>query len=91
MTSYKNSNGVKKRIIFDLILFCAIFYTPWWFVAILAFTGAFFLPQYYEIIAFGVLVDILYGAGQLTLGGISGFLAAIIIFFTASYTRKAVR
>lgn len=82
---------MKKRIIFNLVLLGAVFYTPWWVVVILAFIGAYFCPPYYEIIFFGVLVDILYGAGSFPLGGVYGILGAIAIFFTASYARKAFR
>lgn len=82
---------MKKRIIFDLILLGAIFYSPWWIVAILAFIGAFVWPMYYEIIVFGVIVDVLYGVNSATFGGLAGVLTAIVILFVASYSRKAVR
>lgn len=82
---------MKKRIIFDLILFCAIFYLPWWVVAILAFIGAFVWPMYYEIIAFGLLVDVLYGTNSATFGGLAGVFTAVVVLFAASYARKAVR
>jgi len=82
---------MKKRIIFDLILVGAIFYTPWWVVAVLAAIGAFLWPLYYEIIAFGILVDILYGAKTLPFGGVFGTIAAVIIFMTAAFARRAVR
>lgn len=82
---------MKKRIIFDLILFGAIFYLPWCVVAILAFIGAFVWPMYYEIIAFGVIVDVLYGASSVTFNGLVGVIVAVVILFAASYARKAVR
>lgn len=82
---------MKKRIIFDLILFGAIFYLPWWIIAILAFIGAFVWPMYYEIIAFGVIVDVLYGANSSTFAGLASVLAAVVILFAASYARRAVR
>lgn len=52
------------------MLLGAVFYAPWWFVLVLAFIGAYFYPPYYEIILFGVLVDILYGASSFPLGGV---------------------
>ncbi|MFZ2303510.1 MAG: hypothetical protein WAV98_01815 [Minisyncoccia bacterium] len=82
---------MKKRIIFDIILLSTVFIAPWWFVAILAFVGAFFWSPYYEIFIFGVLLDILYGANAFPLGGVYGILGAIAIFISASYTKKAVR
>lgn len=82
---------MKNRIIFGVVLLAAVFYTPWWIVAPVAFVGAFIYPTYYEIFLFGVLVDILYGASAFPLGGVYGILGAIAIFFIASYARRAVR
>ena len=82
---------MKKRIFFDLILLVAVFYTPWWVVAVLGLIGAFYCSQYYEVIVAGLLIDILYGASSFPLGGVYGILGATAIFFTASYARRAVR
>lgn len=82
---------MKKRIIFDLILAGAIFYAPWWFVLVFAAMGAFIWPMYYEIIAFGVLVDLLYGTKSLPFGGIFGTIAAVLIFVAGAYAKKSVR
>ncbi|HBB44249.1 MAG: hypothetical protein UW27_C0004G0045 [Parcubacteria group bacterium GW2011_GWA1_44_13] len=82
---------VRKRIIFDIILLGAVFYTPWWIVAIISFAGAFFWRPYFEIFIFGILLDLLYGASAFPLGGVYGILGALAIFITASYAKKAVR
>lgn len=82
---------MKKRIIFDLIVLASIFYVPWWIVAILAFVGAFYCTSYYEIFIFGLIIDILYGAKAVHLGGIYGIVSALIIFIAATYTKRAVR
>lgn len=82
---------MRNRIIFSVVLLGAVFYTPWWIVAILAFIGAFLWPSYFEIFAFGILLDILYGASAFPLGGVYGILGATAIFFIASHARRAVR
>lgn len=82
---------MRNRIIFNVVLLGAVFYMPWWVVAVIAFAGAFLFPLYYEIIAFGMLIDILYGASSFPLGGMFGILGAIVIFFSASYAKKSVR
>lgn len=87
----KISRIVRNRIIFNIILFLAVFYTPWWFVVILALIGCFLYPLYFEIFIFGILLDILYGANAFTLGGVYGILGATVIFLFTSYARKAVR
>ena len=82
---------MKKRIIFDILLLGAVFYAPWWVVVIFAFVGAFMWPPYYEVIAFGVLLDLLYGSHVLALGGMLGLFVAVAILLVAAHVRKAVR
>jgi len=83
---------MKKRIIFDLLLIGVIFYAQqWWLIALVALWGAFLWAPYYEIIALGILADLLYGAVSLPFGGMLGVLSAFIIFFIGSYIKKAVR
>lgn len=82
---------MRNRIIFDLILLAAVFYTPWWAVAILAFVGAFMWTTYYEIFICGLLIDLLYGAHIFSLGGIFGIVGSVVIYFVASYAKKIVR
>lgn len=82
---------ILKRIIFDIALFFAIFYLPWWVIVIAGFWGAFTFSFYYEIIVAGLLLDILYGARLLALEGIYNTIFAVGIFLVASYSKKAVR
>lgn len=85
------SSTVIKRAFFDIVLLVAVFYTPWWIVAILAFVGAFIWSSYYEIFICGLLIDLLYGAPAFPLGGIYGLVGSVVIFFTALYARRIVR
>lgn len=80
-----------KRIIFDLLLLGAIFYTPWWVAALLAFVCVFLIPRYYEILVFGLLVDLLYGTSVSTLYGMVGTVGAVALFFTGEFAKKIVR
>lgn len=82
---------MKKRLFFDLVLLGAVFYTPWWFVAIIAFFGVLFFSSFYEIIVFGALIDFLYGARTLSAMGTMGLLGAVVIFALATYVKKIVR
>lgn len=80
-----------KRIIFDLVLLSAIFYTPWWVAAALAFVCVFLIPRYYEILVFGLLVDLLYGTSMSTFYGMAGTIGAIILFLVGEFAKKVVR
>jgi hypothetical protein len=82
---------MKKRIIFDILLLGALFYTPWWVLAVLAFLGAFFCESFYEVILLGLLADLLYGANMGSYHGFLGVVSAALIFVAALYTRKILR
>jgi hypothetical protein len=49
-----------KRAIFDVIFFISILIFPWWIPFALAFVGIFVFPHFYEFIAGGVLIYVLY-------------------------------
>ena len=80
-----------KRIFFNLLLLGAVFYTPWWAVAVIAFVGAFLFPSYYEIIMAGVFVDLLYGTQAHMMRGVLGLIVTLALFIVARYFRQAVR
>ncbi len=82
-----------KRIIFGLILIGTIFYAPWWAVFILAILGAFHFPRYYEVFAFGILFDFLYGiTGSIFFGfGIIGLIVSCLIFFGIERAKREIR
>lgn len=80
-----------KRILFDVLFLGVIFYAPWWVVAVFAFAGVFFFPSYYEVIAGGVLFDLLYGASNYFTRGIIGFLSTLVLFVVARRLKRAVR
>lgn len=80
-----------KRIIFDLVLLAAVFYTPWWVVVPLVFFGAFYFPSYYEIFVAAVMTDLLYGASSTMLYGIASVVGAIVLYFLAQQAKKLVR
>ena len=80
-----------KRISFDVLLLAAVFYFPWWLAALGAFVGAFSFASYYEIFAFGVLFDIIYGVPTATLHGLIGIVGATIFYFLGEVSRNYIR
>lgn len=82
---------MKKRFFFDLLILLAVFFMPWWFVVIVSLVYAFLFSPFYEIIALGVLSDLLYGAHSLAFGGALGTTSAVVVFLIANYARKEVR
>lgn len=82
---------MKKRIFFTLVLLGSIFLTPAWFVAILALAGALAFDSYYEILAVGLLFDLVYGLKTSFLYGVFGTILASLVFLIVSYAKKNVR
>ncbi|MFA5997659.1 MAG: hypothetical protein WC791_04225 [Candidatus Paceibacterota bacterium] len=82
---------MRKRIIVNLVLLGAVIYLPWWAVMVIASIAAFLCAPYYEIVAFGVLFDILYGTNTISFGGVIGLVASVCIFVLANIIGKRIR
>lgn len=80
-----------KRIIFDLVLLGAIFYTPWWIATPLALIGVFMFASFYEVFVFGLLVDLLFGTHSSVLHGTLGLVGAVALFFLGEFAKSMVR
>lgn len=78
------------RILFDSILFLSLFVAPWWVSSILALAGIFFFGNFYEIIAAGYIVDLVYGSGNGTFADVPfvSTLAAGLLFAGGSFIKK---
>lgn len=51
-----------KRVFFVIILFLLTLVFPWWISLSLAFLGAFYFDNFYEMVLIGFVLDTLYGA-----------------------------
>lgn len=50
------------RIIFDIIMFVSVLFTPLWLVVMLSAVGMYFIKKWYEVIAIFVLFEFLFRA-----------------------------
>lgn len=50
-----------KRFTYSIFLFLTPFFFPWWLVVIFACLGTFLFSKFFEIIALGVVMDIVFG------------------------------
>jgi hypothetical protein len=50
-----------KRVFFDIVLFLTILFLPWWAGFLMAFIGLFVFNNFYEYLAYGVIIFIFYG------------------------------
>lgn len=53
-----------KRALFDFLLFLSVLFLPWWINTPLAFLGLFLFKNYYEYLAFSVVVFVLYRTSE---------------------------
>jgi hypothetical protein len=49
-----------KHLLFDLVLLLTILICPWWLSVFLALVTLYYLNSFYEMILFGLLLDIFY-------------------------------
>ena len=81
------------RTLVTVFLVSAVVFAPWWFVLVGAIVGTFLFPRYYEVIALGVLSDILYGiSGDVSVGfGAQGLLAGVAVFVVMERIKRELR
>ncbi len=78
------------RTISGIIVFLSIVYGYWWITWLLAIILLFYIPNYYEIIAWGIVYDALYGAKLPMFYNIKYIFTifSITIFLISFYLRK---
>lgn len=81
-----------KRIFFDIVLFLSVFIFPWWVGAILALLGMFLFKEFYEFLAFGVILYILYAIpGKVIIASQIWFhVILVFIFVGIQFLRRRV-
>lgn len=72
-----------KRVFFDIVLFLTILFLPWWAGFLMAFIGLFVFNNFYEYLAYGVIIFIFYGPMSNTLISSPVYFSLIL---TTSFT-----
>ena len=77
------------RLVAQCIMFFSLLFLPWWVTAIAGILFLFFLPSFYEIIFWGFLGDMLYGAHITSLYNFSYVMTAgALVLFALIYVAK---
>lgn len=58
-----------ERFFANLTLFASLLFLPWWITVALAVVFAFFLPSFYEAVAWGIFGDLAYAVPVAAFGG----------------------
>lgn len=78
----------KVHIIIRICIVISPFFFPWWISLILGLSALFYYEKYYEIIALGLIWDILYYS-QTTIFGLYGFsILSIGLFLIVKQIKK---
>jgi len=77
------------RIVFDFFVLALVLLCPWWLSVPAAVAAAFFFNWYWELVIFGLIVDLIRG-GEWT-GGLLFLAAAILLVPLVAHLRRRVR
>ncbi len=82
-----------KRAIADIFIVFSILYAPWWVTVIAGVLFAFYFNNYYELIAAGVLVDILYGNNSTSLirAPFVFSVGSVVFYFLIQFLKTKMR
>ena len=80
------------RIIYNVSVFVSVLFLPWWVPATLCVFGIVMFSKYYECVAFGTIMDLLYGMETLVYGVPIVFtLASFVLFILNRRFKSQVR
>ncbi|MDE1874756.1 MAG: hypothetical protein KGI79_00735 [Patescibacteria group bacterium] len=76
------------RLALNIALAVSLLFLPWWTGAIVALSACFLVPNFYEVIVYGILVDALY-ASRFGEGGWAHIatIYAVAVFLIGSSVR----
>jgi hypothetical protein len=78
-----------SRVILGILVFLSIIWAPWWLTWSLAIIFLFYFSLYYEIFAWGIIYDALYGISLSEYWNVSYiFSIASIVLFIISFIIK---
>lgn len=82
-----------KRIIADICIVLSILYAPWWMTVSVGVFFAFYFSNYYELIAAGALIDILYGNNSTSLihTPFVFSIGSIVFYFSIQFLKTKMR
>ena len=81
-----------KRVIFDTVLFIAVFILPWWITIPLAIIGLFVFNDFYEFIIVGIIIFAVFRApgDKIITSPLWYSLITLILFFGIQQLKKVI-
>jgi len=84
MSKYREKNSTNSiflRIVWDLALLVIAFLFPWWFSVSMIVFAMMSVPRYYEAVAVGIMVDLVYFGGHGWFGTVVGPGILVLVSF----------
>lgn len=80
-----------ERLIVNILLLFSILYLPWWLSLAVAVGASFWFFRYYELIAVGLLIDLLYGQGATYFFPFIVTTGTIVLYITIAFLKTKLR
>ena len=74
-----------------ILIVVSPFFLPWWIVFILALAALFYFDSFYEIVALGLICDVLYASSH-SLVGLYGFtlISGLILILVRQIKKRLI-
>lgn len=76
---------IERRLFIDLVLLISVFVLPWWLTLLAAILSVFLFSHYIEAIVIALMIDLLYGFGDVVAIGIKlpAFSIIVLVYVVA--------
>ena len=81
------------RLLTNFILFGSVLFLPWWVMIIIGIVALFKFNAFYEIVMWGLLADLLYGADVALFYNFGLFLSlgVLLLFIVIEFLKSRIR
>ncbi len=87
----QNKNSKLYRIFFDALFLVSIFILPWWVTVAFMIVFMFIFEEYFEIMIFGIMFDVVYGVpGIFPFSAYIFTISSIVFYLFIHYLKKRI-
>jgi hypothetical protein len=83
----------KNRLIADFLIFISVIVLPWWATVVFSFLAFFVFSNYFELIIFGFIFDVLYGfaGSKIIVFPPNFFVSSVILYIILTKVKEYTR
>lgn len=79
------------RVLFDLILFCAVLFAPFWLILVVSAVGILMIPRWYEVVFAYALYELMFRGALSDLAPLYLFIPLSAYAFIAVIVNEWIR